>query len=112
MDLKVATVCDLSDCLAHFAPRERPVVCSRRISQMATQRLLSIDEALAVIGTHVMPLPIEYVGLDDAYGRVLAEDLRAPLDLPPFDNSAMDGYALSASDTPGRLTIVGESAAG
>lgn len=79
---------------------------------MPAQTLLSIDDALAVIGAHVVPLPVEQVDLADAYGRVLAEDLRAPLDLPPFDNSAMDGYALRAADTPGRLTLTGESAAG
>ena len=45
---------------------------------MATQTLLSIDDALAVIGAHVVPLPIEHAGLDDAYGRVLAEGTRRP----------------------------------
>src|SRR5207237_488239 len=47
-----------------------------------------------------------------APGRVLAEEVRARIDLPPFDSSAMDGFAVRAADTPGRLTVVGHSAAG
>ncbi len=74
--------------------------------------LLGIDDALAAIAAHVTPLPPEEVALDEAYGRFIAADLHAAIDLPPFTNSAMDGYALRASDTPGRLAVVGESAAG
>ncbi len=76
------------------------------------RRLLPIDEALSVLAAHVSVLPAEQVELDDAYGRFLAEAMRAEIDLPPFPNSAMDGYALRAGDTPGSLRIVGESAAG
>jgi molybdopterin molybdotransferase len=47
-----------------------------------------------------------------AAGRVLAEPAVARTDLPPFDSSAMDGFAVRAADTPGRLTVVGQSAAG
>ena len=47
-----------------------------------------------------------------AAGRVLAEDVLAAVDLPPFPSSAMDGYAVRAEDTPGRLRVVGRSAAG
>ncbi|MGI8904421.1 MAG: molybdopterin molybdotransferase MoeA [Solirubrobacteraceae bacterium] len=78
----------------------------------APPRLLSIDEALAVVAAQVVPLPAEEVELEHVQGRFLAEDLRASIDLPPFDSSAMDGYALHARDAPGRLTVVGESAAG
>jgi molybdopterin molybdotransferase len=74
--------------------------------------LLAIEDALSCIAAHVTPLAPERVVLEDAYGRFLAEDLCAPLDLPPFRNSAMDGYAVRAADTPGRLTVLGESAAG
>ena len=74
--------------------------------------LLSIDEALAQIGAHVIPLPAEDVALEHAYGRYIAEELRAAIDLPPFASSAMDGYALRAEDSPGLLTVVGESSAG
>ena len=74
--------------------------------------LLSIDEALAQIEAHLTPLPAEEVALEHAYGRYIAEELRAAIDLPPFASSAMDGYALRAEDSPGRLTVVGESSAG
>jgi molybdopterin molybdotransferase len=74
--------------------------------------LLAIEDALSCIAAHVTPLALERVVLEDAYGRFLAEDLCAPLDLPPFRNSSMDGYAVRAVDTPGRLTVLGESAAG
>jgi molybdopterin molybdotransferase len=74
--------------------------------------LLSIDDALAQIEAHVTPLPAEDVPLEHAYGRYIAEELRAAIDLPPFPSSAMDGYAVRAGDTPGLLTVVGESSAG
>lgn len=74
--------------------------------------LLSIDDALALVAANVTALPVEQVALEEAYGRYLSEDLRAAIDLPPFASSAMDGYALVADDAPGRLTVVGESAAG
>ena len=61
---------------------------------------------------HVQRLPLEDVAIASAAGRVLGEDARAVTDLPPFDSSAMDGYAVRASDTPGSLTVVGHSAAG
>jgi len=76
------------------------------------KKLLSIDEALALVEAHVKPLPIEEVGLEHAYGRYIAQELRAAIDLPPFAASAMDGYALRAEDSPGTLTVVGESSAG
>ena len=57
-------------------------------------------------------LPAEVVPIAEAGGRVSAEDVRAYVDLPPFASSAMDGFALRASDAPGSLRVVGESAAG
>ena len=74
--------------------------------------LLPIDEALAQVLTRVRPLPAEDVPVADAAGRVLAEPALAGVDLPPFDSSAMDGYAVRSADTPGVLTPVDESAAG
>jgi molybdopterin molybdotransferase len=76
------------------------------------QELLSIDEALELVLARVLPLPVQDVALGEAYDRFLARDLTASIDLPPFANSAMDGFALRASDTPGQLRLVGESAAG
>src|SRR5258708_15156212 len=74
--------------------------------------LLTIDEALAAILERVAPLSVERVAVEQADGRVLAEDARAAVDLPPFPSSAMDGFALRASDTPGTLPVVARIAAG
>jgi molybdopterin molybdotransferase len=74
--------------------------------------LLTIEEAQARILERVQALPAERVSLRDASGRVLAEAARACVDLPPFDSSAMDGFALRAADTPGTLEIAARIAAG
>ncbi len=74
--------------------------------------LLTIDEALALVLERVRPLEAEDVPLEDAAGRVLAEDARSAVDLPPFPASAMDGFALRAADAPGTLPIVARIAAG
>jgi molybdopterin molybdotransferase len=78
----------------------------------AKPKLLTIDEALELIEANVKPLPTEEVTLEQAYGRYIAKELRAAIDLPPFPSSAMDGYAMRAEDTPGTLRVVGESSAG
>ena len=65
--------------------------------------MMSIDEAVGIIGSRVARVPdIESVALGDADGRVLAGELRAPLPLPPFTNSAVDGYAIGNADLPQR----------
>jgi molybdopterin molybdotransferase len=74
--------------------------------------LLTIDEALSRVLARARPLPAEEVAVADAAGRVLAAEVAAAIDLPPFDSSAMDGYAVRAADTPGTLEVAGESAAG
>ena len=74
--------------------------------------LLSIEEALRHVLSRAQPLPAETVPTAAAAGRVLAEDVTARVDLPPFASSAMDGYALRAEDTPGRLPVVFRIAAG
>ena len=55
------------------------------------------NRILAEIAT---PIPAELVPLPRAYGRVLADDVRAPIDVPPADNSAVDGYAVASADIP------------
>jgi molybdopterin molybdotransferase len=62
------------------------------------ERPLAVTEASERILADVRPLPIERVMLLDALGQVLAEDVVAPLTVPPWDNSAMDGYAVRAAD--------------
>jgi molybdopterin molybdotransferase len=74
--------------------------------------LLSIDEALARVLARSRPLPAETVAIAAAAGRVLADGVTARVDLPPFASSAMDGFALRAADTPGRLPVVFRIAAG
>jgi molybdopterin molybdotransferase len=74
--------------------------------------LLTIDAALELVLARAQPLDPEIVAVAAASGRVLALDARAAVDLPPFDSSAMDGYAVRAADTPGELAVAGQSAAG
>jgi molybdopterin molybdotransferase len=77
--------------------------------------LLSVDDALALVLKGLAPLEAEDVFLNEAHGRVLACDLVATLTQPPFDASAMDGYAVRAADVsslPATLTVIGESVAG
>ncbi len=74
--------------------------------------LLTVDEALRAVLARIQPLPTERVPLAEASGRVLSEPARALCDLPPFPSSAMDGFAVRAADTPGRLPVVDRVAAG
>ena len=75
-------------------------------------RLLSIEEALARVLARVRPLDPESVPVAEAAGRVLATDVAALVDLPPFPSSAMDGFAIRSADVPGELPIVFRIAAG
>jgi molybdenum cofactor synthesis domain-containing protein len=77
--------------------------------------MIPISEAIKIIECEIAPLKAEKVSLSEASGRVLAEDIVSDTDLPPFDRSQMDGFAVLAADTkkvPVTLTLVGESAAG
>jgi molybdopterin molybdotransferase len=74
--------------------------------------LLSLEEAQRRILERVVRLPAEQVALQDAAGRVTAAGVESRVDLPPFDSSAMDGFALRAADTPGLLPVVERIAAG
>ena len=76
---------------------------------------LTVDEALARVLAGAEPTPSEDVGLLEAVGRTIAEPLVARLTQPPFDASAMDGYAVRKADVddlPVSLDIIGEAAAG
>ena len=74
--------------------------------------LIDFEEAQRLILELVSPLPAEPVAIADAYGRVAAEDVPSAVNLPPFDSSAMDGFAVRAEDTPGSLPVVFHVAAG
>ena len=73
--------------------------------------LLPVDEVERIIRQRVTPVAeVETVPLQAADGRVVARDVLAPIDLPPFDNSAVDGYAVRHADLHAqdetRLTVV------
>lgn len=77
--------------------------------------LMHPDEAITLLLNQVNPLAdTEVVTLSQGLGRVLAEDLASSIDLPPFNNSAMDGYAFRFEDlnTNDSLTLIGQSFAG
>ena len=79
--------------------------------------LIEIEAARRLVLDRVSPLASEVVGIDEALGRVLGGDVESADDVPAFDNSAMDGFALQARDTqqvelPVRLPITDESRAG
>ncbi|MGH9945322.1 MAG: hypothetical protein ACRD9R_23470, partial [Pyrinomonadaceae bacterium] len=77
--------------------------------------MLPVPEAIRIVEEQTRPLPSVYVPLAEARGRVLAEDVAADTDLPPFDRALMDGYAVRSADlreVPARLRVVGEAAAG
>ena len=75
-------------------------------------QLLSLADAQRTVLAHVRPLPVDEIRIEDASGRVLAADVHAAVDLPPFPSSAMDGFAIRAADTPGRLRVAARIAAG
>jgi molybdopterin molybdotransferase len=88
-------------------------------SRLVADEPLPFDEAERLVRGEVAALPCEDVPLDEAYGRVLGAPVRASHPLPPFANSAVDGWAVrsgdvaSASDAaPVRLDVVGEATAG
>jgi molybdopterin molybdotransferase len=77
--------------------------------------MIAIDEALALIRAQCTPLPVERIALRHARGRVLAAPVDAPRALPPFDNAAMDGFALRWHAGLGAgsvLPVLAEQAAG
>jgi molybdopterin molybdotransferase len=77
--------------------------------------MIPVAAAIQIVLDQTPSLPNDLIALPSALGRILAEDIVADTDLPPFDRAQMDGYALRADDvanTPARLRIVGESAAG
>lgn len=80
---------------------------------------ITVEKAIALALEHTPPLPEEEAPLQLALGRVLTQDVRAPLDQPPFDRSPLDGYAVRAEDTmdaspefPAVLQVVDKLCAG
>ncbi|AIU70629.1 molybdenum cofactor biosynthesis protein MoeA [Thermococcus eurythermalis] len=86
---------------------------------MAFLKVVPLEKALEVIDSFPLEPKVERVPLGGALGRVLAEDITSPIDVPPFDRATVDGYAVRAEDTfmasesePVRLKVVGEINAG
>ena len=86
---------------------------------MLKPSLVTVEEARDAVLAETRALPAESVPIERGLGRVSAEEVRAAAPIPPFDNSAMDGYAVRAADaatasheTPVELPLVGESRAG
>jgi molybdopterin molybdotransferase len=74
--------------------------------------MLSVDEVWSLIDRNVCPLPAVRVSLAEALGRQLAEEVRADADMPAFDRSAIDGYALKENSEPGSFRVIGETRPG
>jgi molybdopterin molybdotransferase len=74
--------------------------------------MLSVEEASRTVAERIAKLPIERIPIQDARSRILAENIVATNFLPPFDNSAMDGFAARSSELPATLPIVAKVAAG
>ncbi|MEP6558864.1 MAG: molybdopterin molybdotransferase MoeA, partial [Burkholderiales bacterium] len=72
---------------------------SKPSTQASRPPLMSLDDALAALLAHAEPIPAtDSVATMDADGRVLAQDVLSPLQVPPADNSSMDGYAVRSAD--------------
>ena len=81
--------------------------------------MITMDEAIRIVLEHTQPIDAGCVDLMDALGRTLAEDVRSDIDMPPFDKSTMDGYAVVGADVaqasggaPAVLEVVEEIPAG
>lgn len=89
------------------------------MSQTIQVHMISVDEALEQILGHITPLHNQVIPITEALDRVLAEDVVSTIDIPPFANSAMDGYAVRSEDVAGTaaeapvvLEVIAEVAAG
>ena len=79
-----------------------------------TPYYISLNDAIEIAQTSPINTEIEKVSLDDAHGRILATDMSSKVNDPPFDNSAMDGFAVRFEDTntaPTTLSIIATSQA-
>jgi len=63
--------------------------------------MITVEQAMKKLRSRVKPLPAEEIPVLKSFGRVLREDIRSPLSIPPFNKSAMDGYAVKAADIAG-----------
>jgi molybdenum cofactor synthesis domain-containing protein len=94
--------------------------CTRSIDKAdlesdSSWQMITVDQATSIVLDRIQPLGAETVPLEQVHRRILAENVRADIDLPPFDRARMDGYALRSSDVstvPVTLRVIAEIAAG
>jgi molybdopterin molybdotransferase len=79
---------------------------------MSRYDIIPVEDALAIVHAVVRPLPDERVATVDADGRILAEDLVSPEDVPPFRASTVDGFAVRSDDSSPERTVIQEITAG
>ena len=103
-----------------MAKQDKPLSLAKEATGLGSECVndipyyLPLDEAISLTLNHKLSSEVENIRLDDAHGRILAEDLRSKVNDPPFDNSAMDGFAVQYDDTahtPSTLDIIAVSQA-
>jgi gephyrin len=95
------------------APAPAPVPAgSSSASRKSTYPMTDVDDALASVLEHTLPLPAEPIKAADALGRILREDVAAVEPLPPFAASILDGYAMRFADGAGDYPVAGRIVAG
>jgi molybdopterin molybdotransferase len=85
------------------------------VGPQGIEEMVPLEDVQRVVLASCLPLAPVEIGIDAALGHVLAADVHAPDDLPPFSNTAMDGYAVRSGDTSGvpvELEVIGVLAAG
>ncbi|MDP4280890.1 MAG: molybdopterin molybdotransferase MoeA [Bacteroidota bacterium] len=68
--------------------------------------MILFEEAFRIVLSHAIPAGTERIPFTEASGRILAEDIFSDLDMPPFNKSAVDGYACRKNDLPGKLKVI------
>ncbi len=76
------------------------------------QPMTKKQDALDIVLRHIKRLPSQQIPVDRAIGHVLAKAITAPRDLPPFNRSAMDGYAIAKDDCGDEFKVIGTVCAG
>ena len=72
-----------------------------KLRKIGFSKLTPLEDALETLFSHIQLNPIEEIEINDALNRILAIDIICEMDIPPFDRSAMDGYAILAEDSFG-----------
>lgn len=80
--------------------------------EQLANKLISVEEAKDIVEKVVKPLPVEQVAMEEAHGRFLAKDIFSKVFIPPFNRSAMDGFACRKADLSEPLKVIANLAAG